>query len=961
MTLPARARGGGTGCRIGARATGRCVALAAAAVVLLPGGSGAQITGSLLGEVRDEQGGVLPGAAVTVASDRLPGGPLAATTDVGGRYRFAGLPPGEYTLTVELPGFAIYVEEGLRVQVGGTLERRLTLALAALAETVSVTGSSPLVDARRSGVSTNFSSAYLENTPLRRFSFFDFTKAAPGMSATSPTSGSNSRVSAFGSAVDENRYLLDGVDFTAPVSGAAWPWPDPDVIEEIEVVSLGASAEFGNSPGAVFNVVTRQGTNTFSGNAAYYGMFDALTAKPIRVDAAGDLDPAGWGFTRSLYRDATASAGGPLWRDRLWLYGGYQHLRDWDNQPGTDPAHPRKFGADRIFWKLTANLTPNLRFMHTYHDDYWVIPSIPSLSTPFETGWTFSGHNPSLTFGRLTHAVGDATLYEVGVSGFYSPGDVSEPNNPGVPRRNDLDNGFASGGAPTYDIFRQGRTEAKAKLQHYASDFLNAGHDFKVGVTYVVGNHSAHGGYTPGPNYPDGVVYYDNGDGSPNYIVTGTNYNEGGEFRETGVFAEDVISIGGRAAISVGIRFDDVRGISQDVDDLVLASADAFEFAARGTVAGRGELYRWANWGPRVGFNLRLDAEGRAVLRGNWGRFYRPAISGELSGVHPGQATRQEFYWDPVSGGYDLPGPLYAAATNFGYDPRSRAPRTDQFSIGFDRELAASLAASVTYVRKDQNDLLGWIVDNADYATVQHVFADGRSAAVHPLLTDPDARFFRLGNVDCRGVSYACEPLYMDYDGLVLTLDKRLSDWWQAQASYVWSQAYGLLPSSGFGAAASQTARVFEGSLARDPNQFTNATGNLQNDRTHTFRVTATVFAPGGFLVGVNYAWFSGKPWAGRELVGRDVLPQGNQWVYVEPPGTRRLDTQNILDLRLSRVFRFGPAGRQRVELLADIFNVFNVTATEDIASRTLGSSVFGVGERWIDPRRALVGLKFGF
>ena len=83
-----------------------------------------------------------------------------------------------------------------------------------------------------------------------------------------------------------------------------------------------------------------------------------------------------------------------------------------------------------------------------------------------------------------------------------------------------------------------------------------ADHDFKFGVQYVIGNHSSHGGYTPGPNYPGGVVYYDNGDGSPNYILLGTNYNTGGEFRETGVFAEDVINIGNRGN---AVRRDPVR------------------------------------------------------------------------------------------------------------------------------------------------------------------------------------------------------------------------------------------------------------------------------------------------------------------------------------------------------------------------------------------------------------------
>ena len=278
-----------------------------------------------------------------------------------------------------------------------------------------------------------------------------------------------------------------------------------------------------------------------------------------------------------------------------------------------------------------------------------------------------------------------------------------------------------------------------------------------------------------------------------------------------------------------------------------------------------------------------------------------------------------------------------------------------------DRELPANLTLGVTYVRKQQRDLLGWLVDNASYATTPYTFRNGQTADLYRIAGDPDERFFRLGNVHCRDVAYRCDPMFMDYDAVVLTLDKRLADNYQLQASYVWSRARGLLPSSGAGAGASQATRVASGSLARDPNQFINATGRLQNDRPHTFRLTGSALAPGDVLFGFNYAWFTGKPWGGGELVGRDVLPQGNQWVYVEAPGTRRLESQNLLDLRISRAFHVAADGGRRIELLVDVLNLLNVTATEDIASRTLGSTVFGAGERWIDPRRALVGLKVAF
>ena len=122
---------------------------------------------------------------------------------------------------------------------------------------------------------TNYDKDWVRNAPQRRFTFFDLINAAPGVSQT--TSTARARTS-FGSGTDENSYQLDGTDFTAPSTGAAWPWPNTDAIEEIEVLSLGAPAEYGGLQGAVFNVVTRQGSNAFHGDANFYYQSQGLTA-----------------------------------------------------------------------------------------------------------------------------------------------------------------------------------------------------------------------------------------------------------------------------------------------------------------------------------------------------------------------------------------------------------------------------------------------------------------------------------------------------------------------------------------------------------------------------------------------------------------------------------------------------------------------------------------------------------
>jgi hypothetical protein len=129
---------------------------------------GAQvITGAIVGTVRDEGGGLLEGAEVTISSPALLGGTPAFITNEKGQFRFPALAPGIYSLTVVLPGFQTWNEEGLRVLVGGTLESAVVLKIAAITEAVTVTGESPLIDPKKSGLSTNYGTEQQGNIPLR--------------------------------------------------------------------------------------------------------------------------------------------------------------------------------------------------------------------------------------------------------------------------------------------------------------------------------------------------------------------------------------------------------------------------------------------------------------------------------------------------------------------------------------------------------------------------------------------------------------------------------------------------------------------------------------------------------------------------------------------------------------------------------------------------------------------------
>ena len=256
----------------------QCLAIAC---VLVPWIAVAQgLTGALIGTVTDEAGGVIIGAVVRISSPALIGGELTTKTDERGQLRFPSVPPGSYALEIAQEGFRPYRDADIRIGAGATIERTPLLALAALADSIVVEGSGSRLDARDSGFRTRFGAEDLDAIPMRRFSYQEWVKTAPGISPTSPA-GSSVLVSAFGSGVDQNQYLLDGTNITATGNGVSRADPGVDFIQEVQIQSVGASVEYGNVQGAVVNVISKSGGNRFQYGAAYYLQNGALTSQPV--------------------------------------------------------------------------------------------------------------------------------------------------------------------------------------------------------------------------------------------------------------------------------------------------------------------------------------------------------------------------------------------------------------------------------------------------------------------------------------------------------------------------------------------------------------------------------------------------------------------------------------------------------------------------------------------------------
>jgi hypothetical protein len=910
--------------------------------LLLPCAVAAQgLTGALIGTVKDEQGAVVPGALVHVSSPAQIGGPVNATTDEKGQFRFPTLSPGSYVLDIELKGFKRYREENIRIGSGATLDRKVVLKVGELSQSIDVQESGSRIEARGSGFETRFGPDYLGAMPTRRFSMFDFIRFAPGVSPTSPSSGTVNTVSVFGSGGNENLFLIDGTNFTCPCVGTSRAEPAVDAIQEILIQSIGASAEYGNIQGGVFNVVTKQGSNRFAADASYYGQTSHLTSQPKLL-----LDPVTQkltGYERNRYRDFTTNLGGPVRHDRLWFFGGSQYLRDYDSQPGTDPRFPRAYEQNKIFEKLTWQIKPGMQLVQSFHDEFWVNPELPTQVKPFDATLRSHAHVPAMNVS-LTHSLSANTVWDVRFGRFvYSRDDDPSSGNFTTPNRIDAVTAVNSGAPQQIGRVTLNRTTAKASLTHYQHGLLRTNHEWKIGTQIEKGEHRET------QIIPTGTRFVDN-NGQPFQAISRSPGVAGGQFVTVGLFATDAVTIGDWLTVNAGVRFDHSRAISQDIPAIDVEGRETGDI-----VRGLGTLYTWNVVSPRLGVTGRLTSDGRTVLRASYGRFHQGVLTGEIGPIHPGLSPTKTMQFDQETGGYTQLISVIDPKINLAVDPHTRSPLTDEYSIGADRELTRRLSVAVAYIYKTGRDYIGWTDVGGQYRDETRTMTDNRIVPVHVLVNSTADRRFLVTNPD--GYS-------MKYNGLVMAVEKRPSNGWQLFGSYTFSKVEGLQTSNGAkfdnkdgGQSSTIEKNVVYG---RDPNDLTNARGRLPNDRPHIFRLMGSVNVPRtGLTIAANMQYFSGKPWAATALV--DLGPQsspGFQRIFLEPRGSRRLSSQSLLDVRVSRTVLSGRLGR--VELFVDVLNVLNSTAEEALATDNLYDvKKFGQPIVFTDPRRAMIGVRF--
>ncbi len=287
---------------------------------------------------------------------------------------------------------------------------------------------------------------------------------------------------AAGSNVQSNNWFIDGIETTAPETGTSWIWVNPDSIQEVQVMGIGAPAEYGNMLGAAMNMVTKSGSNQFQGGVNIYWFDDSLVNSEINSDSEYPE------FVQKEFWDVTATLGGPIVKDRLWFFVAYEYWRDNHAFPGSDPeTNPTRIRIATISNYRARINDANLIDGKGLHVDDWGYPA--SSSSYYEQSAIAGEIGNDVTWGINYQAIfSDRTFLEARYTGWYSNDDNLSQTGSMEPAYIDYS---PPGGGPALilavcgglsDLRHLRRPGERLARRPFADDFIAGDHDFKFGI-----------------------------------------------------------------------------------------------------------------------------------------------------------------------------------------------------------------------------------------------------------------------------------------------------------------------------------------------------------------------------------------------------------------------------------------------------------------------------------------------
>ena len=896
-------------------------------------GQSQAINGTIEGTVKDAQGGVLPGVTVTVTNTDT-GAVRVVTTNEAGLFRAPLLPLGTYKVEYQMTGFAKRSRSGLVLTAGQIIVANETLTVGAQ-EQVTVTANTPPVDLAKTDQGRNLTEVEIKNLPNVARNPYNFALLEPGVTGFENEEFGVPRFAINGQMLRVN-FQIDGNTNTQKDRAGLRLMPISEVmIQEVQIVSAGYAPEFGQTTGMVYNAVTPSGTNKMRGDVGYRFRTKDFAACPFSTNNTCQLDPS----TKpdNSLKIATATVGGPIVKNKLFYYGGWEWTRqELPRLVTIDPAVAAAVGVKaQPFSVPSYRATPfyigKLDFqMNAAHRLSWRTNTFTN-DNPYQSG----GGNTAIERGndfadamisssvQVISTLGGSNLNEFRfqVARRETTRPPSDPSTTGpsvnITATTGQNNGIQFG--PYTGIGNDFIQRNIQVLDNFT--LLRGRHGFKMGfdvqmifdhrgtalpVQYTFPNVQAYLDAKSGVN-PKSYTSFTQTIGTPDFDMDNSLASW---------FVQDDFKLKPNFKVLYGVRHD-IYLYNKGIEGSPYSSTFNRDLN---------------NIAPRVGFAWTLDP--KTVIRGSTGINYDQPLLAiiETAYTNSGLAARTTgFNLGPTSPfAPNFPGDLSTIPSNVvqisstvqGMAPDFVTAKTWQNNITIERQLGESYSLSIGVRHSRGYDLP--VINDVNLAGIAPVryLADGRgvySAAVNAT-TRVDPRYNRVQLVQSVGQSW--------YKGFTLALSKRYSNGVHMALNYGWGKGIDTAPLGG-------ATLAIQGDAGRsDPVDLERDKGPNQLDIRHTFNASIVAISN---VKGLSPLWnkiLSDNQISLILLVNSGQLDgiAGSRDLNLDGTGGDRplFITRNNMhspvrknvDMRYSRFFQL--PGNKRFEIQAEAKNIFN-------------------------------------
>jgi hypothetical protein len=921
------------------------------AVVAVP--ASAQTTGTVAGRVTAEDGGVLPGVVVEARGPALPG-TRTATSDGSGIYRLTLLPPGSYTVTFALDGFAT---ETRAVTVALDKETTLPVGLrAAVSEQITVVGEVPVLDATSTTLGANLDQRAIATLPTGR-NYASVVQITPGVSSDAhPENTEQQSITVYGSTGAENVYYIDGVNTTGVEYGFQGKELNFEFVQAIDVKTGGYEAEYGRSTGGVINVITKSGGNEFHGDLFGYSDSDALQTDAEAVVSTGGTTA---GFSREDYG---IGLGGYLLKDRLWFFGAYDRVTN--SLDSTLPAGPRAgtvvtseserdLAAAKLTWRATESQSLIGSFFQDPRDDTGAINDAAHtlIGEPltYEGVRSFGGKDAALRYEGI---FGSSWLLSAQVAQHREENSVGPASAAGdsLQFRAVDDNFFQTGG---FGLIQN---------KEFERDFVGAA------ATHFVGNHQVKAGLEYEEEQADVTRRYSGGQqidvfenaADParpvysHFYWTTLDATVGNapvsalfaapEHKVTTAYLQDRWTARPNLTFNLGLRWD-----RQEIID----------------AAGTKQIDLDKDFAPRLGFVWSPGTSGTSKVFGSYGRYYEQLPMDLVVRSFSFERLARVFNYRPDSTTPDAQAEedIGRSSTIFGgftqpSDPNLKNQYINEALLGYEREVLPDLAVGVKAIYRDYGEVI------EDFLCAD----DGTYCIGNP----GKGIMSRIFTLDYSQTLPAPEAERV-FKGVQIDATKRFSKNWQGLASYLYSKLDGnfdglYAPFTNIGPDPNITAAYDYYDFFTNGSDLTRETnrGPLSNDRRHQFKVSGVYYTPWKLSLGLAAYYRTGTPltrYGYSDIYGRYEFFLSNRGGEGRTPATYEADLHLGYPIELGRV---------TINLLLDIFNLLDAQRPvlldqrwgfqeADNASPTPVNPDYGKAVLRTPPTSARVGVRLSF